>query len=342
MTNQTQDPSDPDEGESVGTPPTDPMIAERFSQLDSVAAPPAEAILDQADGETLVPVGAAASTVGATSAVASPSPLGGVTPYRVVAAAAAAVVLAVGAVALSSRGGDTVGTDEVAGEAVVEADADDAAQQDDDDGLTSQVVDDDPEEPADVMTEETSDEDASLEDDSPDGEDDDAGVLVIEDDDESGDDGSDTGDESAVPTTLADPDDESEGGADAEPEDEMPEEPADELPPPTTEPVDSGGSADTTRISGLVTEVMVDCQSHQVLGDNGKVEDTGAVTCDGGSFIVVNGTRIFTSAGFTAAEFYWDKHNPKLRPGLNVSVVAAPIAGGPLGLACDECGVRIG
>ncbi len=335
MTNEPQGP--PPTGEQPGeSASADPVIAQQFSRLQELSTPSADDILSQADGGAIV--GLDGPSVGGGRAL-----LDGVTQYRVMAAAAVAAVLALGAVALTTRGADDVGTDEVAGEATAEVDAADGGDSDDDgdddDAISSEAVTDEP------ATDSGSDDSDEVPVDTPEDstvvdetESEDESVMVVEEPD-----GGASDDGASTPTTAAESTDQdtAEPSDDTEPVDETPDEPTDEIPPPTTEPVDPV-PADTTRISGVVTEVLVDCQSHQVLGDSGQVEDTGAVTCDGGSFIVVNGTRIFTSAGYTAAEFYWDKHNSKLRPGVSVSVVAAPIAGGPLGLACDECGVRIG
>ncbi len=331
MTNEPQGPThDGDEPETV-TPIDDPVIAREFSRLETHPLPTAEAILGEVESDAITVAGTAPQ-IGTSER----SMLDGVTQYRVLAAAAVAAVLAISAVALSNRGDDTVGTDEVAGQATVEADSA-TDEQADEDQLTSEAVVDDVAEMAgdssdDVVSE--VEDDSAVEQPEPEDE----SVLVIQEPDDGADTTADDSATSTTPTTAAD----DSSNEDDQPEGETAEESGDEIPPPTTEAVVENPPVETTRISGTVTEVMVDCVSHQVLGDDGSIQDVGAVTCDGGSFIVVNGTRIFTSAGYTAAEFYWDKHNSKLRPGISVSVVAAPVAGGPLGLACDECGVRIG
>ena len=89
---------------------------------------------------------------------------------------------------------------------------------------------------------------------------------------------------------------------------------------------------------------MTDCVSNLLLNDAGEVVEGGPVMCDGGSYIVVNGTRIFTSSGFVSADLAFDKHPKNLKPGQRVSVTAARTGGpsGPLTVACDVCGVRIG
>ena len=109
--------------------------------------------------------------------------------------------------------------------------------------------------------------------------------------------------------------------------------------PTTTTPVVDG---DVTTISGLVTEVFTDCQSRRVLNDAGEVENVGPVSCDGGSYIVVGGSRIQTSAGYVAADAYWDRHPAFLSPGQSAVVVALAHSSGRLDLSCNQCSVRLG
>lgn len=109
----------------------------------------------------------------------------------------------------------------------------------------------------------------------------------------------------------------------------------------------TGGSGDaaggTVSLRGTVTEVFTDCHSRLLLTETGQVVEGGPVTCDGGSSIVVNGTRVFTSSGYTSADLAFDKHPSNLKPGVEVSVTATRMGGasGPLTLACDACRVRI-
>ncbi len=99
----------------------------------------------------------------------------------------------------------------------------------------------------------------------------------------------------------------------------------------------------TIVIRGMVTEVFTDCQSRLVLNDAGEVESVGPVSCDGGSYIIVNGNRIHTTAGFVASEDYYAKHPSDLRPGQNVAVTAvrSASAGGILTLDCVLCTVKL-
>lgn len=96
-------------------------------------------------------------------------------------------------------------------------------------------------------------------------------------------------------------------------------------------------------IRGTVTEVFTDCQSRLILNDAGEVESVGPVSCDGGSYIVVDGTRIQTTAGFGASEDNYSKHPANLRPGQRVSVTTVPTesAGGMLTLDCVLCRVTV-
>ncbi len=114
--------------------------------------------------------------------------------------------------------------------------------------------------------------------------------------------------------------------------------------PTETNDSDPGDKApETVTLQGMVTEVFTDCVGHLVLNEAGDVVDGGPVTCDGGSYIVVDRIRVFTSSGFTTADKAYDKHPSELRPGRQVSVTAAPIGGtiGRLGLACSTCEVRV-
>lgn len=108
----------------------------------------------------------------------------------------------------------------------------------------------------------------------------------------------------------------------------------------------TGGSGDaaagTVALRGTVTEVFTDCVSRLLLTEAGQVVQGGPISCDGGSYIVVDGTRVFTSSGFTSADLAFDKHPSNLMPGQEVSVTASRVGtSGPLTLACDTCRVRI-
>ncbi len=95
-------------------------------------------------------------------------------------------------------------------------------------------------------------------------------------------------------------------------------------------------------VRGTVTEVFTDCVSRLVLTETGQVVETGLISCDGGSFIVVDGTRVFTSSGYTSADLAFDKHPSNLKPGMDVLVTAVRRGGsGPLTLDCDSCRIRL-
>lgn len=99
-----------------------------------------------------------------------------------------------------------------------------------------------------------------------------------------------------------------------------------------------------TRITlhGIVTEVFTDCVAHLVLED-GRVVSRSPVSCDGGSWIVVEGTRVVTSSGFVAGDQEFDRHDPDLRPGTRVNVNAMVPAGSTVPtLDCPGCGIRGG
>ena len=100
----------------------------------------------------------------------------------------------------------------------------------------------------------------------------------------------------------------------------------------------------TVIVRGQVSEVFTDCRSRLILNAAGEVESVGPVSCDGGSHIVVEGTRIHTSSGFVAADDAYDKHIPTLRPGQTVTVTAIPTGatGGRLTLDCVLCGITLG
>lgn len=108
--------------------------------------------------------------------------------------------------------------------------------------------------------------------------------------------------------------------------------------PDTTE--SGNGNGPVTVIRGVTTEVFTDCQSHLVLTADGSVENVSPISCDGGSYIVVDGRRIQTSAGFVPAEDYYDKHPADLMPGDSVMVQAREHDGGWLSLDCEPCSVR--
>lgn len=100
----------------------------------------------------------------------------------------------------------------------------------------------------------------------------------------------------------------------------------------------------TQTVRGTLTEVFTDCAAHYVLGSDGNVEQLEAISCDGGSYVVVDGKTIRTSAGNSPAGQYYDRHNPALRPGQQVvvSATAASQASAALTLNCAQCGITLG
>lgn len=96
-------------------------------------------------------------------------------------------------------------------------------------------------------------------------------------------------------------------------------------------------------IRGTLTEILTDCQSHLRLDSEGQVVEVSPVSCDGGSWIVVDGNRIQTSSGFVSEDQAFDRHDPSLRPGRQVVVVAvSPPGVARLSLDCPVCRVNGG
>lgn len=113
-------------------------------------------------------------------------------------------------------------------------------------------------------------------------------------------------------------------------------------PVPTTEHPDFDERIITLR--GIVEEVFTDCESKLILDENGNVAQGGPVSCDGGSYVVIDGRRIQTSAGYVAADQYYNRHNARLRPGQSVLVFAVPSywSQDSLTLDCGQCGISLG
>ena len=97
-------------------------------------------------------------------------------------------------------------------------------------------------------------------------------------------------------------------------------------------------------IRGILSELFTDCQAHYLLGAGGVVEQRDSITCDGGSYVVVDGKTIKTSAGLVPAGQYYNRHNPALRPGQQVvvSATAASQTSAALTLNCAQCGITLG
>lgn len=108
---------------------------------------------------------------------------------------------------------------------------------------------------------------------------------------------------------------------------------------PTGSLIDPSKSGEVVTVAGLVSEVFQDCQSWLVLNENGEAEHRDGVSCDGGSFIMVEGQRIQTTSGYVAADAAFNKHPSGLEPGEFVVVTAINGPYGGLTLDCDRCGV---
>lgn len=317
--------------------PYDPEVAERFALLDRLVPPP----VPLAGGEPMVARTETGSPRPSTVEVlpASPSSPGRRRRPALLAAAAAVVVLVgVGAMALT-------GGDDGPGPGLVEAGpAADGVGTDGTDGATDRSV---------GSTAAIDDDGTAGGDGQADGSSSEAITVEVPGDPEE--DGDTAATESSSTTTIApsstattsasttastdatdgDHDgggDPSDGGAPVIPkETTVPERPTGSI-------VDRGDGQLIT-ISGIVTEVFRDCQSWMVLNEDGVAEPRSGVSCDGGSFIVVDGRRIQTSSGYVAAEMTFDKHPAELQPGTFVVVIAV---NGPYGgptLDCDRCGV---
>lgn len=112
--------------------------------------------------------------------------------------------------------------------------------------------------------------------------------------------------------------------------------------PVTSFPAD--GPDRITVIRGMLTEVFTDCQSHLVLDDNNQVVPMSTVSCDGGSYIVVDGKTVRTSSGFVSSDRYYDRHNSLMRPGKQVVVSAVPseLLADTWTLNCASCSITGG
>ncbi len=107
----------------------------------------------------------------------------------------------------------------------------------------------------------------------------------------------------------------------------------------TTEP---DGSA-LQVIQGTVTAVFTDCQQHLVLTEDGEIDDSGPVSCDGGSWVIIDGTRIGTASGYVSGpEYVYNHHIGDLLPGEQATAVAATNSYGALNLNCEACSLRRG
>ncbi len=236
------------------------------------------------------------------------------------AAAAAVLVIGLAAFAVSRGGGDTV---DVAGELPTADDTDGASEPGDTDGDVGELV---------VSTTTSDAAEEALD-------------LASDDDAEDAGDGSD--------------DDQSEAGSDDDDasvdSDDDNSEPGDSDPPSTDDEAiplpDNGTGKDSSvddrvgqvvTIRGVITEVMLDCNSHVKLNEKGEIVNDGAVMCDGGNFIVVDGRTIFTTSGYVAESMAFNKHPEWIKPGQRVVVTAMQEPGGWTHLDCDRCQIRMG
>jgi len=99
----------------------------------------------------------------------------------------------------------------------------------------------------------------------------------------------------------------------------------------------------TEVVSGTVTEVFTDCYAHLVLTDDGEIDVIEPVSCDGGSWVIIDGIRVATASGFVLTDDeVFDRHIRDLQPGETATAVATATSGGALNLDCDECSLRRG
>ena len=303
MTNDRHDDAFP----GIDDDPWDPIVAERFALLDRATPPTRQHGLGSA----------------ATSAEAIPVRDRARTPWVMAVASSIVVLAGLSVVALSDRGGGTgiEATDDQAGlqstGRLQTADEDARGQ-----GSTSSLV---------VSVDPAPGADAPSSTGSPTG------------------DGSDR--PGAVTTEVPEPSDTATTASTAAP-----------TPGPVSTAPTSGTVAPTTTttsrstsmsvslipekdavttVRGTATEVFTDCRSHLALDDQGAVVNRSPVSCDGGSWVVVDGNRIQTSSGFVSSDQAYDKHLADLQPGQSVTAVALRTARG-LTLECVQCGLRLG
>lgn len=309
--------------------PYDPEVAERFALLDQLVPPPAPMV----DGWS----SAARTGVGSplpSTLEALPAPPPSLDRWRrpalLAAAAAVAVLAGVGAMALA-------GGDDGPGSGLVEAGP--AAGDDGSAEATDPSID---------RTAATDDQGTIGQAGQPD--DPSSEAITVEVPGEADDDGADgTSTTTTAPSTTATTSGSTasttasggDGGDDGDPTDGG----APVIPKGTTVPerptgsIVDRGDGEMITVAGIVSEVFRDCQSWLVLNEDGEAEHRGGVSCDGGSYIIVDGNRIQTSSGYVAAGMAFDKHPADLQPGKFVVVTAVDGPYGGLTLDCDRCGV---
>ncbi len=314
------------------TDPYDPELAERFTVLDRLVPPPAPtsgaplAARGETDGPLPSRVGMLPSAASGTDRRRRTALLG---------AAAAVVVVAGLAVFASGRGngepgsgvveaGPAAGADELDEGADASVDVPSAGDESDGSGPS-----DGPSVAITVEVPGADDRDGA----NTDGSDDGAGATSTT--------------TSSVPettaasettaTTITSADDGGDDGDTGDTGELIPKYPT--VPDRPTGSIVVPGDGQLVTVAGIVTEVLLDCQSWMVLNEEGNAEHRGGVSCDGGSFIVVDGTRIQTSSGFVSAEMAFDHHPVELQPGTFVTVTAVKGPSGGLTLDCSRCGV---
>lgn len=281
----------------------DPVVAEQFELLNGVT-PPDPVVVER-------------------PMVAGATALAGRRSF-VLATAAAAAVLVIGLAAFAvSRGGDTV---DVAGELPTADETDGASEPGDTDGDVGELV-------VSTTTSDAAEEALDL---APDDDAEDAGDASDDDQSEPGSDDGDASDDSDNSN-----DDNSEPGDSDAPSTD------DEATPLPDNGTGKDSSVDdrvgqVVTIRGVITEVMLDCNSHVKLNEKGEIVNDGAVMCDGGNFIVVDGRTVFTTSGYVAESMAFNKHPEWIKPGQRVVVTAMQEPGGWTHLDCDRCQIRMG
>lgn len=327
------------------TDPYDPELAERFRVLDQLAPPPPPPA-----AAPLAPRTAMGSPRPSTVEVLPTTPPGAARWRRTaLLGAAAAVVVAAGLAVFASGGGDgdpgvgaveagpAAGSDDVDDGADASAAAtDDEAAEDgatDDEGTGSDRADGSSSEAITVEVPGDGDDDGA----NTDGSDEADGATSTTTNSVPGSSApSETTATTATTTTTGD-----DGGDDGDPGDSdelIPKDPT--VPDRPTGSIIVPGDGQLVTVAGIVTEVFLDCQSWMVLNEDGDAEHRGGISCDGGSYIVVDGTRIQTSSGFVSADMAFDQHPVELQPGTFVTVTAVKGPFGGLTLDCSRCGVR--
>ena len=102
---------------------------------------------------------------------------------------------------------------------------------------------------------------------------------------------------------------------------------------------DQSTRGDSNVVTGVVEELFEDCVRAESFED-GEVVPNPAITCDGGSYIVVGEQRIQTSAGFVVADQYFEVSISELQAGDTVEVIYNERSPGIYDLNCDSCAIR--